>query len=182
MRYVVLVFCVFAAACAGAAPTAPTSSLSPIDGGVAVTSPVSRNLGPVAPKGARGGSDLPFKGTLQATETEDGAVHNLVGTGVATHLGRFTLTSEFTVDSSALTASGTAEWTAANGDQIFTEANGEAVLAFPFLRATETHIITGGTGRFASASGGIFLARSLDLRKYPIESSASITGTINLHD
>jgi hypothetical protein len=166
MRYVTLGFCFFAAACAGEAPSAPTSPSSP-SGGAAVTE-------------AKGGSELPFRGTLQATETVDGSVHHLIGTGEATHLGRFTLTSEFTVTPAA-TASGTAVWTAANGDQIITTTTGHVVAPPPpFLVVTETHIITGGTGRFAGASGSIVLERSLRIETSPIESTASITGTINL--
>jgi hypothetical protein len=164
MRYVVLGFCVFAAACAGEAPSVPTSPSSPI-GAATVT-------------GATGGSELPFRGTLQATETEDGALHHLVGTGNATYLGRFTLTSDFIVDPATVTASGTATWTAANGDQIFTTDTGHGVVTFPLLATVETHTITGGTGRFASASGTIVLERSINL--LTLISSASITGTISL--
>jgi hypothetical protein len=164
MRYGVLGFCVFAAACAGEAPIAPTSPSSPI-GGTAVTE-------------AKGGSELPFRGTLQATETADGNLRHLVGTGNATHLGRFTLTSDFIVDPATVTASGTAIWTAANGDEIFTTHTGEGVVTFPLLDTMETHTITGGTGRFAGASGSIVLERAINLLTFI--SSASITGTINL--
>jgi hypothetical protein len=163
MRYALLGLCVFAASCAGEAPSGPTSLSSPI-GGAAVTE-------------ATGGSELPFRGTLQATETVDGALHHLVGTGEATHLGRFTLTSEFTVTSPPPTASGTAIWTAANGDQIFTTVTGLGVLTFPILVTVETYTITGGTGRFAGASGSITLDRSINLQTFI--SSASITGTIS---
>ena len=168
MRSVILGFCLFAAACAGEAPSAPTSPSSP-SGGAAITE-------------AKGGSELPFRGTLQATETVDGLVHQLTGTGEATHLGRFTLTSEFTVTPPpAATASGTAVWTAANGDQIITTTTGHVVAPPPpFLVVTETHIISGGTGRFANASGSIVLERSLRVETSPIESTGSITGTINL--
>jgi hypothetical protein len=165
MRYAVLGFCVFAAACAGEAPSVPTSPSSAI-GGAAVTE-------------AKGGSELPFHGTLQATETEDGALHHLVGTGNATYLGRFILTSDFIVNSETVTASGTAIWTAANGDQIFTTHTGQGVVTFPLLVTVETHTITGGTGRFDGASGSIVLERSINLPT--LISSASITGTINLH-
>ena len=164
MRYVVLGLCVFAAACAEL-PSAPTSpSTSSIDG-AAVTQ-------------ARGGSELPFQGTLQATETADGALRHLVGTGEATHLGRFTLTSEFTVTSPPPRASGTATWTAANGDEIFTTLIGQGVVTFPVLAVVETHTITGGTGRFAGTSGSIIVERSINLQT--LISSASITGTISL--
>jgi hypothetical protein len=164
MRYLVLAFCIFAAACAGQAPSAPTSPSSTIGGTLTAN--------------ATSGSDLPFRGTLQATETEDGALHHLVGTGTSTYLGRFTLTSEFIVDATTWTASGTATWAAANGDQISTTVTGQAVVTFPIATISETHIITGGTGRFAGASGSIVLARSLNLQT--LISSASITGTIDL--
>jgi hypothetical protein len=121
---------------------------------------------------------LPFRGTLDATETEDGSLHHLVGTGNATHLGRFTLTSNFTVDTATFTASGTAAWTAANGDQLFTTVTGHAVVTFPTAAIAETHTITGGTGRFAEAWGSISIERSLNLPT--LVSSGSITGTLNL--
>jgi hypothetical protein len=162
MRYLGLGFCVFAAACAEA-PSAPTSPSSPI-GGAAVTE-------------ATGGSELPVRGTLEATETT-GAQRHLVGNGEATQLGRFTLTSDFTVDTTTGIGSGTAIWTAANGDQIFTTFAGQAVIAFPTATITETPTITGGTGRFAEASGSIIVARSLNIPT--LTSSGSITGTISL--
>jgi hypothetical protein len=165
MRCVVLGFCVFAAACTGQTATAPTSA--------------SVAMGTAAVTQAKGGSELPFRGTLNATESIDsanGALHHLVATGNATHLGRFRLTSDFTV--TMATASGTATWTAANGDQIFTTVAGHAVVTFPNAAIVETHTVTGGTGRFAGTSGSITLERSLDLPT--LVSTASITGTINL--
>ena len=106
MRYLVFGACVFAAACGGEVRGGPMSPSSAI-GGAAVTE-------------AKGGSELPFRGTLEASETENGALHHLVGTGNATLLGRFTLTSDFIVNAATVTAAGTATWTGANGDQIFT--------------------------------------------------------------
>jgi hypothetical protein len=161
MRYFVFGLCVFAVAC-GEVPGAPTSPSSAIGGAVATE--------------AKGGSELPFRGTLQASETIAGTLHHLVGTGNATHLGRFTLTSEFNVNGAM--ASGTALWTAANGDQIFTNVTGRAVVTFPSAAITEVHTITGGTGRFVAASGSILVKRSLNLQT--LISSASITGTISL--
>ncbi len=75
-------------------------------------------------------------------------------------------------------ASGTATWTAANGDEIFTTLIGQGVVTFPVLATVETHTITGGTGRFAGTSGSIIVERSLNLQTRI--SSASITGTISL--
>lgn len=176
MRYVVLGFCVVAAACAGTSPSAPTAPSSTVLG-VAVKPGVGEHLGVME---ARGGSELPFSGTLQATETvaPDG-LHLLNAVGQATHLGQFTLTSEFTVTPPPLsTASGTATWTAANGDKIFTSTAGQAVITFPVAAINETHTIIGGTGRFADASGSLAVDRSLNL--LTLVSSASLTGTISL--
>ena len=163
MRYILLGLCVLAAAC-GKGPSAPTSPSSSVaEAGVTA---------------ATGGSELPVRGTLEASETEDGALHHLVGTGEATHLGRFTLASDFTVNSTTASAVGTATWTAANGDEIFTTTIGQAVITFPMAAITETSTITGGTGRFADASGSFVMQRSLSL--LTLTSSGSITGTISL--
>jgi hypothetical protein len=140
--------------------------LSQIGGGVAVTE-------------AKGGSELPLKGTLQATEAVDGDLHHLVGTGNGTDLGRFTFTAYITVDEVTGEGVGTVVWTAANGDQIFASTTGEVVLeGFPNIIITETQIITGGTGRFIAASGTIIVGRSLNLLTGV--TIGSFTGTINL--
>ena len=69
-------------------------------------------------------------------------------------------------------------WTAANGDAIATTVAGHAVVTFPLAAITETHTITGGTGRFAGASGTLIVERSLNLPT--LASSGSIAGTISL--
>jgi hypothetical protein len=59
-------------------------------------------------------------------------------------------------------ATGSAEWIAANRDSIYTTIVGQAELSdLPggFLRVTETHTITGGTGRFAGAQGSFTVER-----------------------
>lgn len=163
MRFALVGFCLVAAACASDSPTSPSSL-------------ASEN----AATEARGGSDLPFRGTFEASETASGpggAQHHLEGTGNATHLGRFTITSDFTVNATTVTAAGTAIWTAANGDQIFTDATGQGVVSFPTLTTDETHTITGGTGRFEGASGTLAVERSINLPT--LTSSATITGTIS---
>jgi hypothetical protein len=166
MRYVVIGFCVFVAACAGESPTAPTSSSSQIGGGIVTTD-------------AKGGSELPFKGTLEGLETV-GTVpseHHIDATGNASHLGRFALTADFTV--SGLTGSGTTTWTAANGDEFSTSFTAHAVVVPPTLTATETHTISSGTGRFANASGTFTVVRTRGL-SMPYNISGTIDGTLNL--
>ena len=166
MRYVLFGCCVFAAACSGASPTGPTSSSRQIAGGVAATQ-------------ATGGSELPFKGTYEGLETVGTVAshHHLDATGNATHLGRFTVTADWTL---ALTGNfGTSTWTAANGDELSTSFARRGVVEPPTITFTETHTITGGTGRFANASGTFTVVQTRGL-SMPYNNSATIDGTIDL--
>jgi hypothetical protein len=163
MRHLIIGLSLF---CAAAAPNPRDFSVSQIGSGVAVSEATS-------------GSELPFKGNLQATETVDGDVHHLDGSGNGTHLGGFTFTADITVNELTGEGVGTVVWTAANGDQIFASTTGEVVNeGFPIITITETQIITGGTGRFIDASGTIILDRSLNLLTG--NTTGSYTGTINL--
>ena len=134
---------------------------------------------------ANGGSALPFKGRLQSTERvvsmpdDNTAVRHLDGTGNATHLGQFTLSADFTVIMSTGNATGTATWTAANGDQLRAIVAGHGdIVEFPTVTITETHTITGGTGRFANASGSLTIERSANILTGV--SAGSLSGTISL--
>ena len=155
MRYLMIGLCVVAAACGSEVPGAPTSPSTAISG--------------TAGTDAKGGSALPFKGSLQSNEGvvlagETADDRHLEGTGNATHLGRFTLIADFTVTRKTGDATGTATWTAANGDQIFVDVFGHGdIVVFPTVTIAETHTITGGTGRFADASGEIDISRSADI-------------------
>jgi len=122
---------------------------------------------------------LPFKGDLQATEAVSGPLHHLTGTGNGTHFGRFTYDADLTVDPITHNGVGTVVWTAANGDQIFANTAGHVVsVAFPIVRFEETQSITGGTGRFADASGTIILERTLDVTTHA--TTGSFDGAIKL--
>ena len=123
---------------------------------------------------AAAGDLVPFKGALQGKD-KDGAFNFPIlqvatsGTGTATHLGEFSFTQEAAVNVTAGTDTGSAHWIAANGDSIDTTFNGsggptDAPPACPglgesFLRITEIHTITGGTGRFAGAQGSFIVER-----------------------
>ena len=70
---------------------------------------------------------VPFSGTLQAAEaatfpSAGTLVSDGSGGGIATLLGRFTITWHFTVNLADGTGSGPVRFTAANGDEIFTTA------------------------------------------------------------
>ena len=104
---------------------------------------------------------MPFRGVVAGSVisvTPLDACNQLievVNGGNASHLGRFTGTAEFVVNVCDLTYVGSYVFTAANGDSIsgpfigtLTPTDVQGV-----FDNTETAFITGGTGRFAGASG-----------------------------
>lgn len=106
---------------------------------------------------------LPMRGYYEGFETGELDFPTLYvhgsGTGNGTHLGRFTLTWDWVVDLPSLSGVGAITFRAANGDRLFTRVDDGQ--AYPtedpsVLRFTRTHIITGGTGRFAGASGSFY--------------------------
>ena len=134
--------------------------------------------GPAAAK-----KQVPFHGSIQGVEIDvvqppatllvDGS-----GTGIATHLGRFTATYEVTVDLSDGSGIGSLQFIAANGDSIFTELLGQGTpTETPGInRIVEINTITGGTGRFAGATGSFIVERLIDLTTGV--SFGSFSGTI----
>jgi hypothetical protein len=127
---------------------------------------------------------VPFRGTFEAIEyTSGGAfplfVQSLSGKGHATHLGRFTVTSELHINVLTLVGSGVFTLTAANGDTLFGTITGLATVVEGIAYIQETHTITGGTGRFADATGTFVAGRVLvDATGM---SASSFDGTIDLH-
>jgi hypothetical protein len=112
------------------------------------------------------GDQLPFRGTLAGTATITPLAPPIVAvtidaTGTATYIGRFTLEAPHTVNQATLTAVGTYTLTAANGDTITADLAGTAVMVEPpnVIAITETATVTGGTGRFAGATGSIEVER-----------------------
>jgi hypothetical protein len=126
------------------------------------------------------GDQLPFHGTLAGTATVTPLTPPIVAvrieaTGAATYLGRFTLVAPHTVNQATQTAVGTYLITAANGDTITADLAGTAEMVAPpnVLRITETATVTGGTGRFANATGSIQVVRMFD------RSTGVTTGTLD---
>jgi hypothetical protein len=125
---------------------------------VAFAAPAAKNNG------------VPFKGTFQATETTVGfsfptGYQDGIGSGNATHLGRYAL--HYTVAVNVINISGVewAEFTAANGDKLSAVGTGQATTtADPDVdNIVEQYTFTGGTGRFAGATGSFTLNRVLIL-------------------
>jgi hypothetical protein len=108
---------------------------------------------------ATAGEQVPFKGRSSGVVTVVGfdpvagiAFTRVEGEGVATHLGRFTLTAVATVAVNLPGGPAAGSWTltAANGDQLFA--------TFVAFGIDPTHgigdfTIVGGTGRFQGATG-----------------------------
>jgi len=112
------------------------------------------------------GSQVPFKGTVSGQIPPDmgppvpgsgGCVFDFFvsNSGNATHLGSFTGTSNFIPNVCDGSYTGTFHWIAANGDSISGPFFGQLIpTATPgVFDNTETAIVTGGTGRFAGATG-----------------------------
>lgn len=103
----------------------------------------------------------PFEGfyITRAEFLQGPSVQRITGNGQATHLGESMFVANATVDFSTLppfAIAGTAVFTAANGDQFFTQFRGTSTPTGP---GTSTgiinHTIIGGTGRFDDATGNI---------------------------
>ncbi|HET6573076.1 MAG TPA: hypothetical protein VFG68_05710 [Fimbriiglobus sp.] len=124
-------------------------------------------LGLAGPSAA--GEQVSFKGSLSGDVTHtpvDPQTDAVLveATGTATQLGLFEVSVPHFVDLPTRTAAGTYEFTAANGDTLYAEFTG---LAAPtetpgVLYIVETATITGGTGRFADATGGFVVERLYD--------------------
>ena len=117
------------------------------------------------------GEQVPFNGTLEGTYTRTGSFPFFhiepIGTGHATHLGRFSFSIPHDVNLllSPPGGFGTFEFTAANGDSLYgiflTSAT--PVPEMPgFIYGVEPMTILGGTGRFTNASGSLLCERLVD--------------------
>ena len=112
-------------------------------------------------------AETPFKGTVDAVETGTivGSTRLLVrdGGGNATHLGKYTEHITMQIDLPTRHSMGAATFTAANGDTLTATVEGQATPASPgMLSIVEIYTITGGTGRFADATGSFTLNSTVD--------------------
>jgi hypothetical protein len=116
---------------------------------------------PGAALGASNATDRPLTGKSTATVTVDVATVTVTidGTGQLSHLGKFTFHADQTflafTGGSAIFA-GAETLVAANGDELFATATTTVTdTSATTSEATSVLTITGGTGRFAGASGTI---------------------------
>ena len=130
-------------------------------------------------------TEMPFRGSFEAVET--GAVQFPtvtiagIGAGNATQLGKFTMTYEAEVNLLTRVGVGSVEFIAANGDLLFADILGQSTpTATPnLISIVEILTITGGTGRFADATGSLISERLKD--QVTGNTSGSFDGTIVIH-
>jgi hypothetical protein len=131
---------------------------------------------------------VPFKGSLDGAFTfvpepapSTFAAVRLEATGVGSHVGGFTLVAPHRVNLATDPAqgAGTFELIAANGDAITGSLEGLGTLTAPpdGFTIVETYTITGGTGRFAGATGDFTATRSVNLTT--LVTTGSFEGTIS---
>jgi hypothetical protein len=137
------------------------------------------------PAHALAGSQVPLKGADSGsfTLTPDGCGPGIfavviVDAGQATHLGSYAYRADECFNGANGEFSGTFTMTAANGDTISGTYAGVVVAVVGDLGHYEQdNLITGGSGRFAGASGGFHLSGIANLAT--LESSQSISGTVS---
>jgi len=106
---------------------------------------------------AAAGETVPFKGWSSGVVTATGfdpatgtAYTHVEGVGQATHLGRFTVTGDVSVDVATGIPTGTWTLTAANGDTLVLDMGGHGIDDHHGFGA---FTVASGTGRFEDASG-----------------------------
>jgi len=140
--------------------------------------------GPVA-----AGEQVPFKGSFAGvaivTPTDDPNIVSVAvdATGKATELGQFTLAIPHHVKfaTTGRTSYGSYQFVAANGDTLSADFIGHVTPVSGVLHAVEIATITGGTGRFADATGTFTVERVVlvDLTTGTRTTAGSFNGTIS---
>jgi hypothetical protein len=119
--------------------------------------------------GSVAAAEVTFQGTLQGTVTRSGAPPiisvNVAGDGNATQLGQFAVSIPHQVNVGTRTATGQYLFVAANGDTLTATFTGHSMPTTEdptILAIEENATITGGTGRFARATGSFTTERLYD--------------------
>ena len=131
-------------------------------------------------------NSIRFKGAFDGrfTGTVEGGTLQSAGTGAGTasEIGPFTYTEKATIDLATGLSTGVLQLVAANGDVINCAYAGRALSNIP----KGSHFIglltiTGGTGRFQGATGGLTVDRFFDNTNVPafLLGYGTLTGTIS---
>ena len=158
-------------------PAAPSALTSATRTGASTPS-----AGSQSPTNSQPERSVPFKGRLDGTVTATPlqpplAQVLIVAEGNATHLGSFHLEVPHLVSFATATGEGTYTFTAANGDILTAHFTGTADTSTAIFTIVEHATITGGTGRFANATGSFSVHRSYDT--VAATTTGSIDGTIS---
>jgi hypothetical protein len=103
-----------------------------------------------------------FDGTQTVTPgTPPLATVQMHGEGHGSHVGRFEIALPHTVNFATASATGTCTIIAADGSRIVASFTGQAQVG-PIVTLVEQATITGGTGRFANASGTFTIRRTFN--------------------
>lgn len=137
------------------------------------------------PMQALAGDQVPLKGWDSGSFTleEDGCATGVFAVviddaGMATHVGAYAYHADECFNGVTGAFSGTFTITAANGDTISGTYAGTVVgVAGELAFYEQEAVITGGTGRFAGASGGFDLSGIANL--VSLESSQTISGAVS---
>jgi hypothetical protein len=130
---------------------------------------------------ANAGSAIPMKARDAGSATVVGANGSVIhtsdtGSGEATHLGRFTLVAGEDIDlATGAITNGFFTFTGANGDTVSGTYSGQALPGFTGYVVSGP--ITGGSGRFAGATGFLLWNGTLD--PAVLSFTDEITGTIS---
>lgn len=174
MRPILLGVCVLTTACSGLYSDSPTSPPNAI-------SALSRSQG-------KSDAQFPFRGsfTMHSSGVPTPPTLHITGTaeGTATALGRFTAAVTDVVDMATTQSTGTFNFTAANGDQLFTTTAGSEDAFVPpnVSHVTLDATIVGGTGRFAAAAGTFTIrwVGTIDFATGTSTAAGSFDGQIDL--
>jgi hypothetical protein len=138
--------------------------------------------GPAAAEGQE--KQVPFRGVLEGVSTVTPRTPpfvsiNVEGSGHATQLGHFDVSIPHVTNRSNGTAVGSYEFTAANGDTLTADFTSQVTPTdVPgVVSVAVTATITGGTGRFAGATGSFVSDRVADIVNGIV--SDSFEGTIS---
>jgi hypothetical protein len=149
-----------AAALLSAACNQPLSPVSPSSTRAGALTPGSASLGNSA-------QSAPFKGTFEGSQTLTpldpplGSVSGS-GSGTSTQLGQFTVVFPHIVNFATRTGEGTYTFTAVNGDTVTARFTGLATQEGATVTIVEDATITGGSGRFAGATGSFTVNRTFN--------------------
>jgi hypothetical protein len=131
----------------------------------------------------RGSAIAPFTGSFEGTQTVTPGTPPLAtvvmnGEGNGTLVGRFDIALPHTVNFATSSASGVATLVAADGSSLVANFTGQAQIG-PIVSIVEQATITGGTGRFANATGSFTIRRTFNPATG--HTSGGFNGSVQLH-